>query len=226
MSNGQVLEAMPSTVDIDDGYEHIFKSFFERYGMCMAVLDRRLRVQIANSDLLEQLGADPSELNGQQLHDYFHPSVRTHLRGQFRRLVEGYRTRFTDRVVAIPLGKPAFSGELTSIAVQTDIGQVSNVITFIKPERVATDSQRAIAQNKKLLSKLDARILEGVAMGTGTVRLASDLFLSRQGVEYHVSTMLRRFKVPNRAALVSKSYSIGILSVGVWPPHVPTEYIK
>jgi len=78
MSNGQVLEAMPSTVDIDDGYEHIFKSFFERYGMCMAVLDRRLRVQIANSDLLEQLGADPSELNGQQLHDYFHRrSART-----------------------------------------------------------------------------------------------------------------------------------------------------
>jgi len=67
-------------------------------------------------------------------------------------------------VVAIPLGKPAFSGELTSIAVQTDIGQVSNVITFIKPERVATDSQRP-SPEQEALSKLDARILEGVAMG-------------------------------------------------------------
>ncbi|AHH99945.1 hypothetical protein GCM10010174_04540 [Kutzneria viridogrisea] len=209
------------------GYEHIFKSFFERYGMCMAILDARLRIQEANTDFLQQFGITSTGLQGKALFEFFHPSVKQHLLRQFGRLTENHRTRFTDRVVALPPGgRPAFAGELTGIAVHGDAHRISNIIVFIKPERSQGDSQAVVPQSKKLLTELDARILEGVAVGTGTVRLATSLYLSRQGVEYHVSTMLRKFKVPNRAALVSKSYSMGILTVGAWPPHVPAEYIK
>jgi len=58
------------------------------------------------------------------------------------------------------------------------------------------------------------------------VQLASKLYLSRQGVEYHVGAMLRKFKSPNRSALVSKAYSQGILSIGHWPPKVIPQYIR
>jgi hypothetical protein len=45
-------------------------------------------------------------------------------------------------------------------------------------------------------------------------------------VEYHVSGLLRKLKVPNRAALVSRAYSMGVLKVGTWPPKVVEDYIK
>jgi hypothetical protein len=45
-------------------------------------------------------------------------------------------------------------------------------------------------------------------------------------VEYHVTTLLRRLKVTNRPALVSKGYSMGILGIGQWPPRVIPDYIK
>ncbi|WP_329025645.1 LuxR C-terminal-related transcriptional regulator [Streptomyces sp. NBC_00690] len=76
------------------------------------------------------------------------------------------------------------------------------------------------------LAKLDVRILEGVAVGTSTVQLASLLHLSRQGVEYRIGLMLRQFQVANRAALVSRAHSLGVLSVGAWPPRVLPAFLE
>lgn len=75
------------------------------------------------------------------------------------------------------------------------------------------------------LSALDARILEGIATGATTVQLAARLYLSRQGVEYHVSSMMREFKAPNRVALVSKAYAMGLLGVNTWPPKVNDSHV-
>ncbi|QMU70741.1 LuxR C-terminal-related transcriptional regulator [Streptacidiphilus sp. P02-A3a] len=76
------------------------------------------------------------------------------------------------------------------------------------------------------LTALGACILEGVASGASTAELAAALYLSRQGVEYHIGLMLRQFKVPNRAALVSRAHSLGVLSVGSWPPRVMADFVE
>ncbi|HEX3785134.1 MAG TPA: LuxR C-terminal-related transcriptional regulator, partial [Pseudonocardiaceae bacterium] len=70
---------------------------------------------------------------------------------------------------------------------------------------------------------LDARILEGVAAGASTIQLATRLYLSRQGVEYHVGSMLRKLRVSNRAALVSRAYAMGLLVADAWPPRISPE---
>ena len=44
-------------------------------------------------------------------------------------------------------------------------------------------------------------------------------------MEYHVSALLRRFKAPNRPALISRAYKLGILSAGVWPPRIRPEFV-
>jgi len=75
------------------------------------------------------------------------------------------------------------------------------------------------------LSEMDARILEGVAAGVSTGQLAAQLYLSRQGVEYHISSMLRRFAVPNRTALACKAYATGVLAEGSWPPRVAPDRV-
>ena len=76
------------------------------------------------------------------------------------------------------------------------------------------------------ITVLDACILEGIAAGSSTAELAAALFLSRQGVEYHIGLMLRQFRVPNRAALVSRAHSVGVLGVGCWPPRVVADFVE
>jgi DNA-binding CsgD family transcriptional regulator len=75
------------------------------------------------------------------------------------------------------------------------------------------------------LNVRDAGVLEGVASGASSVQLAASLYLSRQGVEYHVGRLLRKFRVPNRTALVGRAYSMGIFDDGSWPPKVRREFV-
>ncbi|TDC67352.1 response regulator [Micromonospora sp. KC207] len=73
------------------------------------------------------------------------------------------------------------------------------------------------------LSDLDARIIESIAAGERTVHIANKVYLSRQGVEYHVSKLLQNMRVPNRPALIAKAYAMGILAAGTWPPTVSKD---
>ncbi|MFD5823946.1 LuxR C-terminal-related transcriptional regulator [Lentzea sp. NPDC060358] len=75
------------------------------------------------------------------------------------------------------------------------------------------------------LSRLDSMILEAVATGLSSVRIADRLHLSRQAVDYHVKGMQRRFNAVNRVELVSKACVTGVLDVGMWPPKVPCCFV-
>jgi hypothetical protein len=51
------------------------------------------------------------------------------------------------------------------------------------------------------------------------------VYLSRQGVEYRISGLMRRFSARNRTALVSRLYTDGIFAVGSWPPKVLARFV-
>ncbi|MFC0105710.1 LuxR C-terminal-related transcriptional regulator [Kibdelosporangium aridum] len=206
------------------GFE-IFRSFFERSGMCVAHLDRSLRIVDANADFFRQFGRVPVEVRGRQICDLVHPSVRDKLSMQLGRLVGNQRHRFAERVVVLRPGNTTLSGELTGFAVPGDAGTVVSLMVLVRPEKVDRDST-LVAGRTKLLTDVDARILEGVAAGVSTVQLAANLYLSRGGIEYHVATLLRKLKVKNRPALISKAYSMGIFGVGSWPPRVLAEFVE
>ena len=150
--------------------------------------------------------------------------VRGKFQYQFNRLVEGRNPRFAEHAVALGDKDALFGGELTGIAVPGRSGRVEGVMVLLQPDEAQRSTM--VAGKEKLLSEVDAKILEGVAAGESTVQLAAKLYLSRGGVEYHVTTLLRKLKVTNRPALVSKGYSMGILGVGQWPPRVLPEYVK
>ncbi|SDM50810.1 helix-turn-helix transcriptional regulator [Allokutzneria albata] len=204
----------------------LYKPLFERSGMCMANLDPELRVRDANADFFRQFGRRSATVHGRRFQDFLHPSVESNLRRQLTRLVDGQRTSFGDRMVAMRPDGSVFAGELTGIAAHAPDGRVGAVVVVIRPEAEDRQEARPAPDQAKILTDLDARILEGVAAGVSAVEMASRLYLSRQGVEYHVSTMFRKLGVSNRPALVSKAYSLGILSVGCWPPRVLPEYVK
>ncbi|WP_328611552.1 helix-turn-helix transcriptional regulator [Amycolatopsis sp. NBC_00345] len=78
---------------------------------------------------------------------------------------------------------------------------------------------------RRQLSGLDAMILEAVATGVSSVRIASRLYISRQAVDYHIKGMQRQLNAVNRAELVSRAHVAGILDIGRWPPKVPPGFI-
>lgn len=112
-----------------------------------------------------------------------------------------------------------------------DAGKVESLIILVQQERVETEEiegAKAVnpAKVRKPLTKMDAVVLEGVASGTSTVRLATNLFLSRGGVEYHVSALMKRLKAGNRSELVSKAYAAGLFNIGIWPPRVISGFFE
>ncbi|MGA8114345.1 MAG: LuxR C-terminal-related transcriptional regulator [Actinocatenispora sp.] len=201
-----------------------FMSLLDRSGIGLAVLDSRLRVIETNAVFSQQFGRFTPGAVDRNFCELLHPSVRQHLWRQFTRLAQGH-TQLVERVTALWADEPSSAGELTGIALDGDAGQPRNIMVLVKPDRSAGVGGRTLVGPTKMLTDLDARILEGVATGMTTVQLAAKLYLSRQGVEYHISTMLRKFKVPNRAALASKAYSVGIFRVGCWPPQVLPDYV-
>ncbi|WP_314173800.1 helix-turn-helix transcriptional regulator [Streptomyces winkii] len=194
-------------------------------GLCTASLDPDLVIQHANLEFSRQFGASSAEVCGLDFRELVHPSVKTSLMRQFARLLEGKRQLFDTHVVAVRPEEGAFVGSLTAAAVSDDAPQVSAVLIFMRSSEGNEDAG-VLPARKKLLSDIDARILEGIAAGLSTIHLASRLYLSRQGVEYHVTGLLRKLRVPNRAALVSRAYSMGVLNVGTWPPKVVEDFVK
>ncbi|MFD9889233.1 LuxR C-terminal-related transcriptional regulator [Amycolatopsis sp. NPDC059027] len=75
------------------------------------------------------------------------------------------------------------------------------------------------------LSPLAADVLAGIAAGHSTGGLAARLVLSVRGVEYHCSRLMRMLKAANRAEMIARAYTAGILSADEWPPRVGEEFI-
>ena len=198
----------------------LLHSLFDRSGIGLAVLDSRLHVVDSNAVFSGWYGNSTDR----SFCDLLHPSIRHHLGRQLARLVRG-QTRCVERLAALWVDENSGAGgELTGVAVDREAGQPNSVVVLVSPGRAATGRRHLIGSNK-LLTDLDARILEGVAMGMTTIQLAAKLYLSRQGVEYHIGTMLRKFNVPNRASLASKAFSVGIFRIGCWPPQVVPDYV-
>jgi PAS domain S-box-containing protein len=201
------------------------RSVFDRSGMCMACLDRGMRLVEANADFSRQFGRSGMELDGSSFWDLLHKDVRGKVSEQFTYLLAQQSPRFTEpRITFHQRGSDVFIGELTAIAVGGSAGSIDNLMVLVCPDKGARICQPA-AGRKLQLTDMDARILEGVAVGIPTVKLASMLYLSRGGIEYHVNVLLRRLKVNNRPALVSKAYSMGLLRPG-WPPRIHPDYMN
>ncbi|GAA2464769.1 hypothetical protein GCM10023100_77230 [Actinocorallia cavernae] len=195
-------------------------------GLCVASLDKTLAIQQANQEFFRQFNASSEDLCGRNFRDVVHPSARQPLVRQFANLLEGKHQRFVTPVLAVGPGEEsAFTVPLTAVAVRGGVPDTTAILVMM-PTAGDGEEARVVSRRKKILSSMDARILEGIAAGVSTIPLAASLYLSRQGVEYHVTCLLRKLKVPNRAALVSRAYSMGVLKVGAWPPEVVEDFVK
>ncbi|MCS7483579.1 LuxR C-terminal-related transcriptional regulator [Umezawaea endophytica] len=204
--------------------DKLYRSMFERSGLGMARLDPKRKVLEANADLLNFFGRSIHDVYSRDFTELVHPGVRPGLERQMEKLAEGKRGRFAEQVAAVRSDGSTVPITMTAIAVHGDGPSITALLVILK--QAAGDRDRTIVDQGKVLTDVHARILEGMAAGESTTQLASRLFLSRQGVEYHLGTMLRKLKAPNRTALVSRAYAMGMLSVASWPPRVEPAFVK
>jgi len=101
-----------------------------------------------------------------------------------------------------------------------------DVVTFVILLKSAEPVDKNTPDQPETISRIEASIIEGIAAGSSSAQMAARLYMSRQGIEYHVSGMLRKFQAANRSALVSRAYCCGVLSPADWPPRVPLDRIK
>ncbi|MFC7219630.1 PAS domain-containing protein [Streptomyces polyrhachis] len=204
-------------------YGDVLLTLFERSGIGLAVLDPALRVRALNDVFTEHCGRSREFIRDRSFLEFLHLSVRQGILRHFERLVQGHHTPVACHSLAMRFEETGTPGKLAAFPVDDGDGKVRMLVVQFAPDR---EELPPVVREQRKLTALTARVLEGVAAGDSTVRLAAKLYLSRQGIEYHVSILLRQFKVPNRTALTAKAYSMGMFGIGCWPPKVLPEYVR
>jgi DNA-binding CsgD family transcriptional regulator len=182
----------------------------------VACVDGNFRVLTAEDGFGELFGASAFELRHRGIFDFLHPDFAEGLRCALTALATGARHEATERVVLLGPAGTAVSAELTALA----LGGSRRIVVAIRPDAVRPQRAR-----QPMVTPLEALVLEGLAAGVPTTELARSAHLSRQGVEYHVGALVRRFAVPNRTALVAKAHAAGLYAAGAWPPRVDPRLV-
>jgi PAS domain S-box-containing protein len=213
--------ALDGELDSDIWDAEAFRSLFRHSGHAIAKIDSGSSVVVVNDDWAALFDVTRESVVQVPLREFVHSTARAALDAAMAGLRAGPAGRVNQAVVCVRgSAGEVFAAELSAVAVAEAGG--FGFIVAIDPDNEAQIRQRAATAP---LSARDALILEGIAVGASTAQLAAQSFMSRQGIEYRVSVLLRRFQVPNRAALVSRAASMGLFVPIVWPPKVRPEMV-
>lgn len=197
----------------------------EEAGIYVTVLDAQLRVTKTDDNFRKHFVRSAGELHGSRFVELVHPGTRKTVQEQLHRLIDGRKSRFGTPITAARPDGSVFPSLLTGVVRNGAHDSTEAVGVLVKPEGADYEG-RPVANRRKAITELDARILEGVAAGVPSAQLATRLYLSRQGIEYHIGRMLRKFQAPNRSALVSGVYASGILCIGSRSPRVLPDCVR
>lgn len=191
-------------------------------------IDQELCITGANSAFRENFACGSSTAVGAPLSAFFHEANRDSLRDHLSELRgDGGQANFS-----IPLTMVSGNGEAIDCLVTC-----ASLISGVHLQCTGCTTAAAIFRDTVTgtpmrlfpaplaLTEIPGHIIEGLASGLSTQQLASRLGLSSRGVEYHISSMLRVLKAPNRSALVARAYALGILSPHYWPPRIRSPYL-
>jgi PAS domain S-box-containing protein len=179
-----------------------FLALLDRTPVPTAICQADGTIAVANPAFAEALGTRPAKLRDRHVLEYFQAKVRRDYEKLVAGLARGGRARL---VIAVQF--PGGTGELTVQAVSDDGG--SGLLITLRITPVPTDVQ---------LSDRESEILRLIAGGATSARVADELGITGDGVNYHLTRMSDRFGVPNRTALVARAYSLGLLDPTAWPP--------
>ena len=194
----------------------------EREGRwCVAGLDTRLRVLTAEEDFFAAFGVPRFELCHRGILQFLQPGFPSCQ--ALSALARTNHGEATGQVVIIRPNGMTLTADVTALALPDTV--TSPVRIILAMALVGREGPAVHQPGHPTLTWLEAQVLEGIAVGVPTARLARQVRLSRQGVEYHLGVMLRKLGAANRIALISKAFSAGVLAADTWPPRVDQAFV-
>jgi DNA-binding CsgD family transcriptional regulator len=185
-------------------WQNRFLALLHRTPLPSAICKTDGTITIANPAFAAVFGATPARVRGRLLTDLMRPGVRI----DYERVLEDLRTRRRTRRT-VPVTWDSGAGDATVQVVDDEEG-IALFFTLQPHPGPAADRPR--------LSDREHEVLRLVAGGATSAETAAALGLTADGVNYHLTRLTRRLRVPNRLALIARSYSLGLLDPTTWPP--------
>lgn len=181
-----------------------FIALLDRMPVPTAICQLNGTIIASNPALATLFDSTPSQLHGRSILDLVQPKVRRDFDRVLRDIQTGRRTRR-----ALSVYWPERFGELTVQAVADNDGP--GLLLTLQPEPLPL-------KDVPVLTERESEILRLVAGGSTAAATAAELGLTADGVNYHLAKLAERLAVPNRAALIARSYTLGLLDARQWPP--------
>lgn len=193
-------------------------TLFDRAWMALFVVDRTGSVLDANPAAHRLLERPAGALPGTSIHRYLPRDTYATL---WHRLLAGTHVYFhTTAPLSLPGNRtPAVRVIAWLVSPGRAADEAVCCLLPLSPPGSAPSAHVPAACPS--LSAAEALIVEGLALGLSNAELSRELHLSRQGLDYHIGRLRQKLRARSRTALVARAYTVGLLTVGVWPPRVP-----
>lgn len=214
MAEGGAVDGTGPTVA--GGWGNYFLTLLDRLPLPVAVCRGNGEVLIANPAMAHQWGVAPGRLGGRNLLDLFRPRDQAQLERLDHALRHGFRSRYPVRVGWRMGGDGAErEGEMSIDPVGDATSSRPALLVLLR-----VGAQAPAPSQRAEVSPVEGRVLALAASGATTAAMGKALGLTVDGVNYHLGRLSRRWRVPNRTALVARAYVLGVLSPDDWPPAV------
>ncbi|MGW2250065.1 helix-turn-helix transcriptional regulator [Kitasatospora sp. NPDC001660] len=190
----------------------------------IAVCEYGGRILIVNRAMAAEFGLLTGQLHHRKILDFF--TLRGSAAATLPALAESVRlhrrSQYTVGVSWTAADGAERQGEMDVALVSDTPDQTPNLLLSLRiladPSVEPPPEEPGPAAPHAEVSPTEARILAAAARGATTAQIAREIGLTRDGVNYHLTRLSRRWHVPNRTALVARAYAYGILATDTWPP--------
>ena len=206
--------------------EQRFRAFFNAAEIGVMTLDLQGTVLDVNPAALRLLGYHLHQVRGRSMASALGAADIERHAPLWAELVAGRRNRYDLTVTVRSSDGSQRPAQLTAALVRTRDGDPSTVLALAVP--LAPDTTTAAPPpTRSLPSAGEAAVLERLATGASLQQIATDLGMSRRGVDYRITRLRHKLRADGpggapatSAALIARAYALGILHPAVWPPKV------
>jgi PAS domain S-box-containing protein len=205
--------------------EQRYRAIFDSADVSIVLLDGDASITDANPAAVDFTGRALHDLRGRDLGGLLAEPDRKRHQDLWHELMTNRRTRYDLSVTLRRPGHRPVPARLTTTLLRDPDGNASGGLAFLRslPRRDHTTP----AEARTMLTAPEAAVLQRLAAGSTLQQIATELKLSRRGVDYRVAKLRHKLRFDGTstmpatiAALIARAYAIGLLQRGTWPPRV------
>ncbi|QCX82593.1 PAS fold protein (plasmid) [Streptomyces sp. YIM 121038] len=196
--------------------ERLYRAALEGIGKPASVVTLQGRIEGANREFAEMLKSPQRQIAGMHIDDFAMPSERDTLAALRESFGRGARGPVNGRLLFRVDGQ-AILGEVEIRPLPSPEGHDLEIWTVLSWGDPVEQMARTVRGSSNI-TEIDQKVLELLAAGYSNSEIASDLSLSRQGLDYRLKILRKRLRADSRGAIIARAYNQGLLDVYSWPP--------